>query len=220
MRLSERVHAVVQAGGDGTVLGALERQTRPPDAVESTVAGPASAAEWTWFLDAGTIPEPTALERLLEAGAPATGLHTPALLASKVVLPDGSLDPRSLPVAQVRDPDFAIAAFEHRMLALRVARRGSVLVHREAIKMVASRWPRLSFFEDDMEWTARLLKQRSGLLVPASVVVRRGPQTSAGAEVGRRLRLLVGDAIELGDKPWFAFRFAEEILADARSRLR
>ncbi|MGI8749102.1 MAG: hypothetical protein ACR2J6_00865 [Thermoleophilaceae bacterium] len=219
--MSASVCAVLRAREGRDLIAALEGQTRPPDAIEIGLEA-ASHADWVWLLDSGAVPEPTALERLEEATVAPESMPSPALLASKVLGPDGSLDPLSLPVAQVRDPDFAVAAFEHRLLSLRVARRGSMLVHRDGVNMVASRWPTLSPFDHDLEWTARLLKQKPGLLVPASVVVRRpGSQTRARrarGETASRLRLLLGDAIELRDKPWFAFRFAEEALAGIRER--
>jgi len=148
-------------------------------------------------------------------------LPVPRLLASKVVLPDGSLHKASLPVAQIRDPDLAISSFERRVLSIRVARRGSLLVHRSGLEAMHSQWPGLTPFADDLEWSARLLKQRPGLLVPGSVAVRsRGGQgaPSVAPELARRIRLLLGDAIEFGDKPWFAFRFVEEALAERRAR--
>ena len=109
------------------------------------------------------------------------------------------------------------------MLAIRVARRGSLLVHGSGLEVMRTQWPRLTPFADDLEWTARLLKQRPGLLVPGSVAVRsregRGARPRLlGLEPARRIRLLLGDAIEFGDKPWFVFRFAEEAMAELRER--
>ena len=221
------------AGGDSISLtgGALERQTRAPDevltlprAVDGALsAALATQATWIWLLDGSAVPEPAALETLLSVPECNGDLPFPALLASKVVLSDGSLDKASLPVAQIRDPDFAISSFERRVLSIRVARRGSVLVHRSGLEAIHSKWPSLTPFADDLEWSARLLKHRPGLLVPASVAVRlqRGRRTRprvVGLELARRTRLLLGDAIEFGDKPWFAFRFVEEALAELSAR--
>jgi hypothetical protein len=219
--LSARVRAVVLETTP-EVLSALERQTRPLDTIEIGEPGtPAGQADWTWLLDGSAVPQADALERLMAVIEPPGDMPRPALLASKVVRPDGSADPSALPVASVRDPNFGVAAVERRLLALRVARRGSLLVHRSGLEAVAAEWPRLSPFADDLEWTARLLKERRGLLVPASVAVRQpGARVSARPEPWSRLRLLLGDAVELGDKPWFAFRFIEQAVADLRGRWR
>ena len=211
--------------GSTTTVGALQRQTRQPDRI--VIAAPGQPAgvgllgqeSWLWLLDGGVSPQPDALERVLGVAAGSSQLPAPALLASKVVLPDGSLDSLSLPTAQVRDPDLAVAAVEHRLLSLRVARRGSLLVMRSALEAVTSRRPHLDVLADDLEWTARLLGEHQGFLVPASVAVREtGTGRTRGALAGRELlgrgRLLLGDAIERGDKPWFAFRFLEEALAE------
>jgi len=214
-----------EPGAESTTVAALGRQTRQPDRVVIAAPGQPVARvslgqeRWRWLLDGGVAPKPDALERLLEVAAGSGQLPAPALLASKVVLPDGSLDPLSLPTAQVRDPDLAIAAFEHRVLSLRVARKGSLLVRRSDLEAVTSRWAHLDVFSDDLEWSARLLGEHPGLLVPTSVAVREtgaGPPRRALArrELVSRGRLLLGDAIERGDKPWFAFRFLEEALAE------
>lgn len=239
-----RVCAVTLAGvGSEASLplaNAIEHQTRKPERHLGVRAGGAGRHEdlggvlggeegWLWLLDGSAVPEPTALERMLAVvdevddmpPPEVDDLPPPVLLASKVVRPDGSLDRPSLPVAQVGNADLAVAAFERRLLSLRVARGGSLLVHRSGLEAVASRWPRLSPFHDDLEWTARLLKGRLGLLVPTSVVVRapaagRDRCRPAHREVAGRIRLLLGDAVDVRDKPWFAFRFAEEGLAHVR----
>jgi len=230
-----RVCAVVAspAGGGSSVdtVEALARQTRPPDDVvtlppgggDALPAGLSGQAVWVWLLDGSAVPEPAALETLLGFAGRGDGLPAAGLLASKVVLPGGALDKASLPVAQIRDPDLAISSFERRVLSIGAARRGSLLVHRSALEATQSRWPKLTPFADDLEWSARLLKDRPGLLVPGSVAVRsprgHGARPPAvGPELTRRIRLLLGDAIEFGDKPWFAFRFVEEALAERRAR--
>lgn len=223
--VSARVRAVVLEQGGRPASGGLGGQTRPPE--EVLVVGPDGVraaldadADWLWLLDGSVAPREDALARLLETLDSFEDLPSPDLLVSKIVRSDGSLDPGSLPVAQVRDPDLAVAAFERHLLSLRVARRGSLLVRTSAVVAIAARWPHLDPFMDDLEWTARLLKSRTGLLVPGSSATRLSRSTTRRAvrELPRRTRLLLGDSLELGDKPWFAFRFAEEALADLRSR--
>jgi hypothetical protein len=76
---------------------------------------------------------------------------------------------------------------------------------------------------DDLEWTARLLRREPGMLVPASVVVRdpacaRRSRSPARALLASRLRLLGGDALQPRERPWFAFRLAEQGLGELRER--
>src|SRR5439155_803778 len=81
--------------------------------------------------------------------------------------PGGAPDPGSLPVPAVA-ADLAVAAVRLRLLAIRAARPGSLLVHRGAIE----RWGPPPGGGDDLVWTARLLRGRWGVLVPGSVAVR------------------------------------------------
>lgn len=210
---------------EGT-LAALGRQARRPDQVVVLGSGAsvhtalAGECEWLWLLDHAAVPEPGALEQLLEAVERTD--PPPVLLASKVVNPDGSLNAGSLPVPEVYKADQALAALDRRSLAIRVARRGSLLVHRRGFAAPAladAGWP----LRDDIGWTARLLKHEPGLLVPSSVVVL--PPADGNAEAGSArevvgwLRLATGDALEPRERPWFAFRFAERALAALRARL-
>jgi hypothetical protein len=203
-------------------LAALERQTcRPgrilvvksPAELDSAI-GTASECDpsWVWLLDSGVAPEPKALECLLAAadGAP----PPPVLLASKVLTPAGTLDPVSLPVPEVHRGDRVLAALEQRVVPLRVARRGSMLVHHQALREGGAR----RAVDRDLEWTARLLRRDPGQLVPSSVVVRvdagrRPPR----ARIAATLRLL--GALEPRERLWFAVHLTELALAARRGRL-
>jgi len=214
---------VVFPAGPGTEVGAtvaaLGRQTRAPDRVEvldradRVPRAMAGECEWLWLLDGGTLPQPGALEQLLAALERAD--PAPVLLSSKVERPDGSLDERSLPIPEVFRADQALAALERRALAVRIARRGSLLVRRRALADFSAASP----LRDDIGWTARLLKHEPGLMVPASVVVRPpGGRAGGRAEVAAWLRLAGGDAIEPRERPWFAFRAADRAWAQLRGR--
>lgn len=99
-------------------------------------------------------------------------------------------------------------------MALRLARHGSLLVHRRAFAGDPPPWAGAPFW-DDLVWSASLLRDELGVLVPQSVVVREagGPRPS---RVGPALRLLTGDALAPRERPWFAFRLAEEAIAAVR----
>src|SRR3954471_9716899 len=53
--------------------------------------------DWLWLMDDDTIPTETALEELLAAPAALEGLPRPLVLASRVILPDGTLHPFNRP---------------------------------------------------------------------------------------------------------------------------
>jgi hypothetical protein len=192
-------------GGQGA-LEAIGDQTRAPDEL-MTGADLDLQADWFWLVDRSTAPEPTALERLLEARDLLGSLTPPVLLASKIVTPDGSPDPGSLPIPQILDPDLAVAACERHLLSIRVARRGSLLVHRSGLPRDGS--------DRDLEWTARLLRDAPGFLVPQSVAVRTSVRRSEAAPL---LRLVLSDALAPREKPWFAGRLAETALAALTGR--
>lgn len=181
-----------------------------------------NGAEWLWLLDESVRPEEDALDALLEAAREPLdtpdGPESPILLASRVVTAGGELDPGSLPVPEVHRGDLVVAAYDRRLVALRLARRGSLLVHRRAFEGVASSSDGAPF-DDDLRWTARLLRHELGLLVPASVVVRDAGCAPA-SRVGPALRLLTGDALAPRERPWFAFRLAQAGLAAVRRRPR
>ena len=167
------------------------------------------------------VPEPDALESLLAEVEPLDtpdGPVHPVLLAGRVVTGAGALDPGSLPVAEVVRGDLVVAAYDRRLVALRLARRGSLLVHRRAFEGALAPTAG-TLLEDDLAWTARLLRHELGLLVPASVVVRALGGAPARPPAAS-LRLLTGDALAPRERPWFAFRMAEDGVAAARARLR
>jgi len=204
----------------GATVEALERQTRAPAQIIVVESGAqfadaihdATAADpsWVWLLDSGVLPEPNALESLLSA---AESSAAAALLVSKVLSADGTLDPLSLPVPEVHRGERVLAALEQHAVALRVARRGSMLIRRDALQTIDAR----QVLERDLEWTARLLKREPGLLVPASVVVRaQTQQRMARAQVATTLRLLA--ALEGRERLWFAVHFGEQALALRRPR--
>ncbi len=183
-----------------------------PGALRPALEG---GAQWLWLLDAGVVPDPRALEHLLAATAAADGLPAPVLVTSRVLTPDGSLDPSSQPVAEVGRSDLVVAAVGRHLLAVRVARRGSLLVHRRAFQQGPATAGH-SRLEDDLAWTAGLLRDELGLMAPASVAVR-ARRGQSRAELARWWRLLAAGALAPRERPWFAFRLAELALASARA---
>src|SRR3954471_7200795 len=128
--------------GPGTVVCAVSvadppGQSRPPDQHRDPGEGLAAllgtGADWFWLVDESVEPEPGALEALMAALENLGSLPEPVLLASKVVDPDGAPDPAFFPVPRMRDVDEAAEAFERHVVPIRMARRGSLLVHRRGL---------------------------------------------------------------------------------------
>src|SRR5205823_5134812 len=124
---------------------------------------------WVWLLDAGVLPERRALECLLAATKGVSPV--PGLLASRVIVTGGMLDPSSMPVAEVHESGRVLAALDQRVVPLRAVRSGSLLVASSALERDA---PDSSGALADraLEWSARMLRRELGVLVPGSVAIR------------------------------------------------
>jgi len=133
----------------------------------------ARGADLIWVMDDDTVPEPGALEALLQARHDYPG-RPPALVASSVQWTDGRAHPMNTP----RPKPFAgkterLAAATAGCIPIRSASFVSVLV--EATEVRRRGLPQADFFlwNDDFEFTTRLLRGGAGLLCPASVVVHK-----------------------------------------------
>jgi len=135
----------------------------------------ADGADLIWLMDDDTVPEPAALAALLAARHRQPG-RPPAVVASRVVWTDGRAHPmntpRAKPFASKAELAAAAAAVDGG-LPIRSASFVSILVDAEACR--ARGLPQADYFlwNDDFEFTTRLLRGGAGLLCPASVVVHK-----------------------------------------------
>jgi rhamnopyranosyl-N-acetylglucosaminyl-diphospho-decaprenol beta-1,3/1,4-galactofuranosyltransferase len=184
-RPPEEVIVVDNASADGTAaavraafpavqLAELDRNTGGAGGFAYGLALAISgSADLIWLMDDDTVPEPGALAALLLA----RGSHAapaPALVASRVVWSDGNPHPMNTPRVKplVSQAERAAAAAVS-CQPIRSASFVSILV--EASACQRSGLPQADYFlwNDDFEFTARLLRDRTGLLCPASVVVHK-----------------------------------------------
>ncbi len=234
------VCAVVLAPGSAdrhaSTLEALDAQTHAldrrvvlgdtPQTFHRAIAAAAdSDATWLWLLDQGIVPQRDALEHLFAALPHLDGLPAAVLLASKVVGVDGELDPHSVPWPPLLDRVVTIGAAQRRLVMLRLARWGSLLVHRDVI--VEHGLPRADFASgaDALEWTSRVLRDGGGYLSPRSVVVRQVPPDRAVdanyGELRDRVRMVRRDDRWTAQEPvWWAFLVAVEAVRELRARPR
>jgi GT2 family glycosyltransferase len=146
----------------------------------------ADDADLIWLMDDDTVPEPGALRALLTARDRHPG--PPVLVASRVVWTDGRAHPMNTPRAKpfVSKAE-RLAAEAVGCTPVRSASFVSILVEAEACR--ARGLPQADYFlwNDDFEFTTRLLRGNAGLLCPASVAVHKtaafgGTNTDPGRE--------------------------------------
>lgn len=127
------------------------------------------AADLVWIMDDDTVPSPGALDALVRARDAYPG--EPAILASRADWHDGREHPMNTPrerpgiSAELREHAQSVGAIQ-----IRSASFVSILIDTRAI--LEDGLPLADYFlwNDDFEYTTRLLRRRVGLYVPASRV--------------------------------------------------
>lgn len=166
--------------------------------------------EWIWLTDNDSEAEPDALAKLLERHASFDD-ERPLLLASKVVWTDGSILPLNSPILKRKELESLYRAAEHATLSVRSAPYAGVLIHRDLVLRYGLPVEDYFVWNDDIEYTGRLLRNEFGVLVPQSVVCHKpdlvAPNT---ASAGRRFYF------EVRNKLWLvlysdAFRPSERL---------
>lgn len=129
-------------------------------------------SDWVWLMDDDTIPTPGCLAALLD-GAERVNGGAPALLASKVVWSDGRPHPGNWPGFERNDTAAVVAGSELGLMPLRVSTFVSLLISRAALDAHGLPLRRYFVWSDDLEYTARILRDSPGYLVPESVAVHK-----------------------------------------------
>ena len=130
-------------------------------------------ADLVWLLDDDTIPRPEALAALLDARKryPGPGL---TLLASRVVWTDGRDHPMNTPRRKPGSrPAETRRAARAGAVPIRSASFVSIAVEADAVRERGLPIADYFLWNDDFEYTTRLLRGRVGLLCPHSVVVHK-----------------------------------------------
>lgn len=146
-------------GAGGFAAGVAQALTHGPDLV--------------WLLDDDTVPTPDALAALLRARAAYDGPR-PAVLASRVRWTDGRDHPMNTPrpkpgaSAQERRAAAAVGA-----VPIRSASFVSLLCDAGVVRQRGLPLADYFLWNDDFEYSTRLLRGRVGLYVPGSVVVHK-----------------------------------------------
>ncbi len=164
---------------------------------------------WVWLMDDDTVPAPTALAALLRArdrwaAAAGSAEPGPVVLASRVEWHDGREHPMNTPRARpgARAAERARAAAAG-AVPVRSASFVSCLVHAPAVRRRGLPVAAYFLWNDDFEFTTRLLRGAAGLHVPASVVVHLTRAFGGtDADPGERFRF------EVRNKLWLFTRSA------------
>jgi GT2 family glycosyltransferase len=183
----------------------------------------AAGYDWVWLMDDDTIPTPGALDALL--GAADTLAEPPALLSSKAIWTDGHLHPMNYQGFERSRVDAVVAGAERGLMPLRTATFVSLLVNRRTIDRFGLPLKRYFLWSDDIEYTARILREAPGYLVPRSTVVHKTqrPYTAISTSgdrfyfhVRNTLYMLRGTAWAPREKPSLLFSLIMSIIAYAR----
>jgi rhamnopyranosyl-N-acetylglucosaminyl-diphospho-decaprenol beta-1,3/1,4-galactofuranosyltransferase len=155
-------------------------------------------ADLVWLMDDDTVPEPSALEELIRARQAYRG-HSPVLIASKVVWTDGRDHPMNTPRPKpgVREAEREAAALVD-CVPIRSASFVSILVDAGEVRRHGLPLADYFLWNDDFEFTTRLLRHGPGLYCPASVVVHKTRTFgSTAADPGERFFLEVRNKVWL-----------------------
>jgi hypothetical protein len=185
---------------------ALLAQEHGPDEVLEWPPDSSLEAHWVWLLDGTAMPRPACLARLL--GALERLPRAPRLLASRVIGPDGAVAEAHTPIAPQDQTAVAIETVSAKVLHVRAVTAGSLLL-RPADARGASAGPAAS-----LAWSAALLREGGGFLVPNSVADARAPELSRSQRAELAGRLLLGGALSGRER----LRFAAELAEHARAR--
>lgn len=159
-------------------------------------------AESVWLMDDDSLPDPEALQELLEGGRRAAALNMPAdILASRVIWTSGALHPWNVPQSRYAKTGQCFDLIEKGLFPIRSASFLSILIRRESVERHGLPLAAYFLYNDDIEYTGRILRHGAGLLVPASVCVHDTPEESVRFTLPpERLRL------EVRNKLWMIFR--------------
>ena len=160
----------------------------------------ALSADLVWLMDDDTVPTPSALEHLLVARSSYLGEVT--LLGSRAVWVDGRDHPMNVPRRRpwARAGELA-AARSVGAVPVRSSSFVSMLVDARAVRRHGLPVAAYFLWNDDFEYSARLLRRGVGLYVPASVVEHR-TRTFGSTDVDPGERF----SLEVRNKVWMFTR--------------
>ena len=137
-------------------------------------AAHAAGWDWAWLLDDDTFADERCLEALLAGAARAP--RRPSVMASVVQWRDGSLHPMNRPWLRIVPRGRFAEAAARGLAPIRAATFVSTMVHRDAVARHGLPPGHYFVWLDDIQYTARVLRDGDGYLVPESVAVHWTPR--------------------------------------------
>ena len=151
----------VNTGGAGGFRSGLERAY-------------AAGYDWMWLLDDDTLAGEQALQFLLAGLERAP--KAPSVMTSLVRSRDGSLHPMNRPWLRVKPRGVFAEAAECGLVPIRAATFVSTMVRREAVAEYGLPPGHYFVWLDDIQYTARVVRDGDGYLVPESEVLHWTPR--------------------------------------------
>ncbi|QZY51154.1 glycosyltransferase [Leucobacter tenebrionis] len=146
--------------------------------------------DWVWVMDDDTVPGPDALAGALAAHERycATGQDDLAVMGSRVVWTDGEDHPMNTPKAKIRaSADERARAAEIGCMEIRSISFVSAFLRAPRVREQGLPIADYFLWNDDFEYSARLLRGARGLYVPGSVVTHKtAKRGSSDADPGPR----------------------------------
>lgn len=158
-----------------TVLALPENQGATGGFYEAIAAGLRAGADWLWLLDDDSFARPDALEELLAVLDRLEGGLAPTVLCSRVEWRDGTPHVMNRPVVRPDNGQQLVDSVRRGLFPIRAASWVSVLISREAVERFGMPLRQFFYQADDIEYTARILRETPGYYVPRSVVVHDTP---------------------------------------------
>ena len=174
----EAAEALVQEWGGRARLIRLTENTGGAGgfAVGIAAAIAEDGIDWVWVMDDDTVPGPDALAGALDAHERyrATGPDDLAVMGSRVIWTDGEDHPMNTPKAKIRasseerDRAASVGAMEIRSISF-----VSAFLRASRVRELGLPIADYFLWNDDFEYSARLLRGARGLYVPDSVVTHK-----------------------------------------------
>lgn len=132
----------------------------------------AKGYRWLWLMDDDTIPGNDALCQLITAYETVDEKEETCIMASKVLWTDGKEHSMNIPSFNFRDRNF-LKYSDHGILAIRAASFVSILLKDGCIKKFGLPIKEYFIWNDDAEYTSRILKTAKGFFVNKSTVLHK-----------------------------------------------
>lgn len=164
--------------GAGARLIALTKNTGGAGgfAVGIAAAVADEQVDWVWVMDDDTVPSPTALEEALNAHEryKKSGVDNLAVMGSRVLWKDGADHPMNTPKPKI-GADRAERKRAKKAACVEIRSISFVSAFLRAERVRGRGLPKAAYFlwNDDFEYSSRLLRGAKGLYVPDSVVTHK-----------------------------------------------